>query len=244
MKRCSSRLAVLGAVAIPLWATAPREAAAQIPVTDIAGNLQWIQQTLTQVKSLAQQVQSYQTQLQQYANMIQNTVALPQAIWANVQADIMQVRNLSNAAALLSGNTGTILTRLSSAGGYANQALSLANIGNQFTTWQQTIDNNVTTMGKVIGLQQDQQNNNSVMMAALAAQSQTAQGQMQAIQAGNELAHMNGNILLQMQSTLATTAQMQATAQAVQADRRASEDNAMLNFVNVPEPSSTGYRSY
>ena len=96
MKPCNSRRILLGGVVIAVLANTPREAAAQLPVTDAAGNAQWVQQTLTQIKTLAQQAQSYgmqiqqyQTQLQQYANMVTNTVALPQEVWSTVQSDII-----------------------------------------------------------------------------------------------------------------------------------------------------------
>ncbi len=118
-----------------------------------------------QAQQLATQLQQYQTQLQQYANMVTNTVALPQELWGTVQGDIMQVRNLSNAASLLSGNAGSIVTRLQSASAYANQAASLGNIAGQFTTWQQTIGNNVSTLGKTLGLQQNQQASDAALLA-------------------------------------------------------------------------------
>jgi len=101
-----------------------------------------------QVQQLATQLQSYETQLQQYANMVTNTLALPQQLWGQVQSDIMQVRNLSNAASLLSGNAGSIVTRLQSASAYANQAANLGNIADQLTTWQQMIGNSVDTLGR------------------------------------------------------------------------------------------------
>ena len=141
--------------------------------------------------------------LQQYANMVTNTVALPQQIWGTVQSDIMRCRALSNAASLLSGNAGSIVTRLQSASGYANQAASLGNIAGQFTTWQQTIGNNLNTLGRTLGLQQSQQQNQAAILpATLQQHSQRAQGQMQAIQAGNELADANAAQLAQIQATL------------------------------------------
>jgi P-type conjugative transfer protein TrbJ len=126
MKFCSNRLGpFVAGVVVASLACAPHRASAQIPVTDVAGNAQWIQQTLTQIKTLAQEAQSYgtqlqqyQTQLQQYANMVTNTVALPQQVWSTVQSDIMRVQALSNAASLLSGNSGTLISRLQSAQGY------------------------------------------------------------------------------------------------------------------------------
>ncbi len=108
--------------------------------------------------------------------MVQNTTALPYQIWNTVQNDIMQVRNLSNAAALLSGNSGSMVNRLSSAAGYANQAANLGNIGGQFTMWQQTIGNNVDMLGRTLGLQQGQQQTNAALIEQMQAHSATATG--------------------------------------------------------------------
>lgn len=254
MKPCSSRFASVRCVGLTSGIVlaalagfaAPRPAQAQWAVACVNCSTMWTQllEYGKQAQQLATQLQQYQTQLQQYANMLTNTVALPQEAWGTVQSDIMQVRNLSNAASLLSGNAGSIVTRLQSASGYANQVTSLGNIAGQFTTWQQTIGNNVGSLGRTLGLQQDQEASNAALLATLQAHSQSAQGQMQAIQAGNELANANAVQLQQIQATLTATAQMQATGMAVDADRRASEDAAMLHFA-TPQPIQTsGYPQY
>jgi len=227
MKHCSNRLALLATVCLGLSA-AP--AYAQLPTTDVIGAVQWVKQSLVQAQQYQTQVQGYATQLRQYANMVQNTTALPTQAWNTVQNDIMQVRNLSNAASVLSGNAGSMTTRLSSASGYANQAANLGNMSGQFTQWQQTIGNNVSTLGQTLGLQQNQQQTNAALLERLQAHSTSAVGQMQAIQAGNELAGATANQLMQIQTTLAATAQLQAGNAAVAADRRASEDAALLSF--------------
>lgn len=197
-----------------------------------------------QAQQLQTQLQQYATQLRQYANMVTNTAALPQALWGNVQSDIMQVRNLSNAASLLSGNAGSIVTRLQSASGYATGAAGLGNIAGQFTTWQQTIGNNIGTLGRTLGLQQSQQATNAGLLTTLQSHAQTAHGQMQAIEAGDELAHANAVQLQEIQATLSATAQMQAAGIAVAADRRAAADAAMLHFgTSQPIPTS-GYPRY
>lgn len=251
MKRCSNRVRLLVAVCLGMPSLSASPALAQIPVTDIAGNAQWLQQTLTQVKQLAQQAQSYgtqlqqyQTDLQQYANMVQNTTALPTQAWNTVQSDIVQVRSVSNAASVLSGNAGSMVTRLQSASGYANQAASLGNVSGQFATWQQTIGNNISTMGRTLGLQQSQQQSDAALIAQLQQHAQSATGQMQAIQAGNELAGANAAQLMQIQATLSATAQMTASNDAVTADRRASEDAAMLQFSTPQTVPLTGYRQW
>ena len=224
----------------------PRPAQAQWAVTCVNCSTTWTQllQYAKEAQSLATQLQQYQTQLQQYANMITNTVALPQEVWGTVQSDIMRVQSLSSAASLLSGNAGSIITRLQSASAYANQAASLGDIAGQFTTWQQTIGNNLTTLGRTLGVQQSQQQNEATILQALQQHSQSAQGQMQAIQAGNELAGANAAQLAQIQATLISTAQMQATGIAVQTDRQASEDAAMLHFSTLQPVTTSGYTQY
>jgi P-type conjugative transfer protein TrbJ len=252
MRSFSNRPTLLGAIAAGLLAAAPaHKAFAQIPVTDVAGNAQWVQQTMTQIKSLAQQAQSYaaqlqqyQTQLQQYANMVTNTVALPQEVWSTVQSDIMRVQALSNAASLLSGNSGSLITRLQGASAYVNQAGSLANIPSQITGYQQAIGNNLSAMGKVLGIQQGMETSNAALLATLQQHSQSATGQMQAIQAGNELAHAQATQLMQIQATLSATAQMQATEMAVNADRRAMSDSEIQHFNSAPQVTTGGYQQW
>ncbi len=237
---CAIMLAMLGS------ALSPRPAKAQWAVNCVNCSTTWTQllQYAKEAQSLATQLQQYQTQLQQYANMITNTVALPQEIWGTVQSDIMRVQSLSNAGSLLSGNAGSIITHLQSASAYADQVASLGNIAGQLTTWQQTIGNNLNTLGRTLGLQQSQQQNDAAILQALQRHSQSAQGQMQAIQAGNELAGANAAELAEIQATLVSTAQMQATGMAVQADRQASEDAAMLHFAQPPSIPTTGYRQW
>jgi P-type conjugative transfer protein TrbJ len=238
MKHCSRRVLLAAAASFGVSVAVP--ARAVLPVTDELGIIQWIKQTAQQAQQLQQQAQAYATQLRQYANMVQNTVALPYQVWNTVQGDIMQVRNLSNAASLLSGNSGSMVQRLSSAAGYASQAANIGNIAGQFTTWQQTIGNNVDTLGRTLGLQQGQQQTNAALIERMQAQSATATGQLQVLQAGNELAGATANQLIQIQATLAATAQLQAGNAAVAADRRASEDAALLGFARRQTVQGSG----
>jgi len=247
-RRPSVRRLALAGVALSSVASlsAPRPAEAQWAVACVNCATMWTQllQYAKEAQSMATQLQQYQTQLQQYANMVTNTAALPQQVWGTVQSDIMQVQALSNAASLLSGNSGSMISRLQSASAYANQASSLGNVANQFSTWQQTIGNNLSTMGRTLGLQQSQQQNQAAIIQALQRHSQSAQGQMQAIQAGNELAGANAAQLAQIHATLIATAQMQASNTAVAADRRATEDAAMLHFATPQPVATTGYQRW
>jgi P-type conjugative transfer protein TrbJ len=240
------KLILLGIGAIPLSMvhSTPSDAL----IVECANCSDLAEQLLSDAKQAQQyvtQLQQYQTQLQQYQNMLQNTVTLPMSLWSQVQNDIMQVRNLTNAASLLTGNSGSILSRLQSAQGYASQASFLPqNIGSQFTMWQQTLGNASNSLGRTLGVQQGQEQNYSSLQAAINQHSQTATGQMQAIQAGNELASLTSTQLNQIQTTLTSAAQEQATRDDVQADRQALADAYTAQFLSAPYASLTGYPAY
>ena len=227
-----SRRGFLGGLSAVALVTAARQSEAQLAV--VCGNcsdiFNQLLQYAKQIAAYGTQLQQYHTQLAQYANMITNTISLPTQIWGTVQSDIMRVQSISNAASVLTGNAGSMLTRLQSASGYVDQVGSIANIPGQVVMWQQTIGNNLNTMGRTLGLQQSQQQDDAALLAALQVHSETAEGQKQAIQAGNELAAANGAQLQHIQQTLIAEAQMQANQYAVAADRRASQDADMLHF--------------
>jgi P-type conjugative transfer protein TrbJ len=197
-----------------------------------------------QVQQTVTQLQSYVTQTQQYLNQIENTIALPMQVWGTVQGDMYQVQSLSNVGSLFSGNSGSILTRLNSLNGlssYGSMVSSMpTNMGNQFSMWRETVGNNLTTTGKVLGLQQTQETSDANMLNTIQSHSQGAVGQVQAIQAGNELASANGKELHQINQTVIAQTQMQADQMAVDADRQSAEDAAMAQFLTTRTQQTTG----
>jgi P-type conjugative transfer protein TrbJ len=99
-------------------------------------------------------------------------------------------------------------------------------------------------MGKTLGMQQGMETNNAALLATLQQHSQSAAGQMQAIQAGNELAHAQATQLMQIQATLSATAQMQATQMAVDADRTATNDAELQHFNAAPQVATGGHQQW
>lgn len=227
--------------ALPLLLIQPTPSDAVIVECDNCSSLaQEATNLAKQAQQYATQLQQWQTQLNQYQNMITNTTALPMSIWTTVSSDINQVRNLANAASLLTSNSGSILTRLQSAQGVYNQASFLpANIGNQMQGWSQTLGNSANALGRTLAMQQSQQTKYATQQSSIQSQSQAAVGQLQAIQAGNQLAAMTSTQLNQVQTTLTAAATEQATRDIVAADRTAAEDAAELQFFQSGTQLST-----
>ena len=201
-----------------------------------------------QAKTYLVEFQQLQTQLEQYASMVRNSIAIPMEMFAQVQSDLAQVQQLSNAASLLTGNSGSIISRLSSVGSFGNELSSVGtNLGNlpqQFSMWQTTLGNSAKQLGTALGLQQSQLTNNAAIMQAVQQHSQSAAGQLQAIQAGNEMAAANGAVMNQMAETMIALSQHITTTDVVAADRRSQEDAAMLHFSTWTDESITGGKKW
>ena len=115
------------ASALTIALAIPHPAGAQIAVEcDTCASLwQQVQDAATRAKQLATQALQYKSEFDSDLRLVTAGVQLPMSIFQGVEADIGQVRALANAASMLTGNAGSILTRLQSAGAYANQAAAL-----------------------------------------------------------------------------------------------------------------------
>ncbi len=234
---------VLGALALPGTARA-QFGGDVVTCTNCSDLATQLIQDGREASSYATQLRQYTNELNMYTNMIQNTTALPVSIWGTVQSDIMQVQSIARGASLLAGNSGSILSQLNTAGSYANRIGNVPFMLNQFNNYQQMAGNNLNTMGQQLGLQQNQEANDTNILAALEAHSTNAVGQLQAIQAGNELSHQTGTQLLEIQTTLSTEAQMVGTQQAIDADRNATDDAWESAAINTPLPPYQGNPAY
>jgi P-type conjugative transfer protein TrbJ len=238
-----NRLALLAA--IPLLFVNPRPAGAVFGVGDICANCSTFAQQLidyaNQVEEKLNSVAQLQNDLQRYALMVQNTVAIPQSMWANVQGDINQVRNLANSASLLTGSAGGIMGRLNNAGSYLNSvSMTPKQLSNQFAMWQTTLGNSGNSLARTLGVQQGQEQNYTALQAAIQLHSQSAAGQMQAIQASNEQLGLMNTQLQQVHTTLVATAQEIATRDIITGEREAQQDQGWAKFLQGEEQPMTG----
>lgn len=254
MKMNKTLLAGVAAAAFSVMGPSVRPAYALLGVGDVvvcptcSSAIEQLASDAKQALQYTAQLQSYVTQLEQYKNEIQNTISIPLEVFEQVQGDLAQLQQLTQAASLLSGNSGSIIQRLNSAGAYADQLSSgvnsIGNIGNQYTMWQQTLGNSAKQLGMTITSSQTAMKSNTSAMSQAEQHSQSAAGTVQAIQAGNEIAAATGATLQQMAQTNVSLAQQISTNQEVAADRRASNDAAMLHFTAPQATPTTGYQGF
>lgn len=205
-----------------------------------------------QLVSIGKQIQSYATQVQQlwaevntYINTAWSIVSLPVQVWSAVQADLAMVRGIASAASLLTGNAGSIISRLQTGGAYLGSlAMTPTMLTNQFTMWQQTLGNSANNLGLVIQTSSNQEAGYTSQQNTAQLHSQSAVGQLQALQAGNELTGLVSTQLNQVHATITGVAQEIATNDAVNAERDALQDNGTSQFLNHTDTSWSAQEKY
>jgi P-type conjugative transfer protein TrbJ len=211
-------------------AALPLSSPGTLPVVDYSNLTQNVVTALHQVSAYAQQVQQYQLQLQQYANQVKNTVAPVAQVWQAAQGTMNSVMGtvgmFQNGSALQSylnqfQNVNYWLT--APAGNYTYQtAGSVAQ--------KQAND----ALVKGIVAQQAQIRADAATLERLQSQASTADGQMKALMAANQLAALQQEQLLQIRALLVQEQQALAARGQTLANDEAMREAATKKFFNVP----------
>ena len=224
------RKIVLTLAALALVAALPLSSPGTLPVVDYSNLTQNVVTALHQVSAYAQQVQQYQLQLQQYANQVKNTVAPVGQVWQAAQGTMNSVMGtvgmFQNGSALQSylnqfQNVNYWLT--APAGNYTYQtAGSVAQ--------KQAND----ALVKGIVAQQAQIRADAATLERLQSQASTADGQMKALMAANQLAALQQEQLLQIRALLVQEQQALAARGQTLANDEAMREAATKKFFDVP----------
>ena len=197
-------------------------------------------QLAKEAASLAEQIAIYQLQIQQYSNMLQNTATLPTMVWNNAVGDIVRVQSLMNSGMLLAGNAQSFTTTLSNVQDFANELQTLNQMTAQYQQWGTVTSNDITHLQASIGMQETQRASDSATLAVLQQHSQSAGGQMQALQAGNEMAALGISQMQKLQTMLAQETQLVVDQNAIADQRQAAADSALEEFLQSSLPPTAG----
>ena len=144
---------------------------------------------ITQISQLAEQIQN---QLNIYKNMLQNTAQLPEHVWGQVENDLKNLQNVVNqgqGVAFSMGNVDDVLkARFQS---FADMKSNLPDGASFSTTYQSWSDTNRDTIAgtlKAANLTAEQFSSEESTMSSLRSMSESADGQMKALQVGHEIA--------------------------------------------------------
>lgn len=189
--------AIIGGMATSAFAGAATGEATEL--TQLANNAELIkllessgvqvENQLTQISQLAEQIQN---QLKMYENMLQNTTQLPDHIWGQVEQDLDQLRDVvskGQGIAFSMGNADDVLQQRFKS--YADLKENLPNKESFSTAYQSWSDTNRDTIAGTLSaasLTADQFDTEESTMKELRGMSESADGQMKALQVGHQIA--------------------------------------------------------
>jgi P-type conjugative transfer protein TrbJ len=148
-----------------------------------------VKNQITQISQLAEQIQN---QLNIYKNMLQNTAQLPDHVWGQVESDLKNLQNIVNqgqGVAFSMGNVDDILKQRFQS--FADMKSNLPDGSSFSTTYQSWSDTNRGTIAgtlKAANLTAEQFSSEESTMSSLRSMSESADGQMKALQVGHEIA--------------------------------------------------------
>ncbi|MES5047134.1 P-type conjugative transfer protein TrbJ [Rhizobium nepotum] len=176
---------------------------------------------MTQITQLGEQIRN---QLNIYRNMLQNTAQLPDHIWGQVEDDLDRLRDIISRGQSISfsmANADDVLQQRFQS--YAELRTSLPNAESFSSSYQSWSDTNRDTIASTLrsaSLTADLFDSEESTMNSLRGMSQSADGQMKALQVGHQIAAQQ---IAQMQKLRGLVSQqmtmMGAWLQAEQTDK-------------------------
>lgn len=167
---------------------------------------------LTQIGQLAQQIQN---QLQIYQTMLQNTAALPAHVWSEIERDLDRLRSIAEGGqgiAFTMGNADEVLRqRFSSYEHFRSELPDGETFSRSYQAWSQTNRDTIATTLRVAGLTAEQFDDEAETVASLKTLSESADGQMKALQVGHDIAVQQVAQLQKLRSLLSQQMTMSAS---------------------------------
>lgn len=191
--------AVLLAGTVPMPAVAGGVTGQATEWTQLANNAELIslvgksaEQVNNQITQISQLAEQIQNQLNIYKNMLQNTAQLPNHIWGQVENDLKSLQNVVNqgqGVAFSMGNVDDVLKqRFQSFSEMKSNLPDGASFSTTYQSWSDTNRDTIAGTLKAANLTADQFSSEESTMSSLRSMSESADGQMKALQVGHQIA--------------------------------------------------------
>ena len=200
-----------------------------------------VENQLTQISQLAEQIQN---QLKIYDNMLQNTARLPNHIWGEVERDLNQLRGIvdqGQGIAFSMGNADDVLQQRFKS--YADLKTNLPNgesFSSSYQSWSDTNRDTIAGTLRAASLTADQFDTEEGTMDELRSMSQSADGQMKALQVGHQIAAQQVSQMQKLRGLVSQQMTMVGTwLQSEQTDRDLAQARRE-EFFGATAPPTTG----
>jgi P-type conjugative transfer protein TrbJ len=217
--------------------------------TQILNNIQLVGSQIAQLEQLAQQVQMVQTQLNQYQTMLRNLSSLPSAEWTHVASLLAQLQTAQSSAsgfAYASSNWSTLFNAQHP--GFAtyvrNGNMSTTDFSTAYMRWNTEVGNAAVKAVGDANLNIDDFEDTQSTITTLNALSNNADGQKQAIQAGNKFAELLNQQILLLRQLIASQIQLQSSYLGTKNEQEAAQTASTTNALKSTGRFTTGGERY
>lgn len=158
-------------------------------VSLVGKSAEQVNNQITQISQLAEQIQN---QLNIYNNLLQNTAQLPNHTWGQVESDLKNLQNVvaqGQGVAFSMGNVDDVLKqRFQSFAEMKSNLPEGASFSATYQNWSDTNRDTIAGTLKAANLTADQFSSEESTMSSLRSMSESADGQMKALQVGHQIA--------------------------------------------------------
>ncbi|GAA2830617.1 P-type conjugative transfer protein TrbJ [Aminobacter aminovorans] len=202
------------------------------------------EQVNNQIKQITQLAEQIQNQLNIYNNMLQNTARLPKHIWGQVEGDLKRLQAVvgqGQGIAFSMGNADDVLRqRFQSFAEFKTGLADGETFSGSYQTWSTTNRDTIAGTLKAAGLTADQFTSEETTMSSLRSMSESADGQMKALQVGHQIAAQQVAQFQKLRGLVSQQTMMMGTwFQSRQADKDLAQARRE-NFFNSTLPNVRG----
>jgi P-type conjugative transfer protein TrbJ len=169
-------------------------------------------QIMNQMTQITNQVTQITNQIKMYENMIQNTVTLPQRIWNDVQKDIQALQSVvqqGQAIAYSASNLDQVLKqRFQSYQQFSTNMPNSTNFTQMYQSWSDTNRDTIASTLKAANLTASQFSSENSTLTTIKSHSQSADGQVKALQVAHEIGVQQIEQLQKLRALLSQQAAM------------------------------------
>lgn len=202
--------------------------------TQIANNIQLMQQYVQQALQVQNQIQQIANQLSMYQNMITNTQNFISNPFQSVTQTLAQLQQAINQASNISYTVGSIDTYFQQLNPNYAQMFQNNTYEQQQQTWRNEVDEYCKAALKTAGHNISNLQTEAQVLQTLNQASQSAAGQKAAVQVGNEIALQMASKIGELKALVAAQTQAQTIYIAEkQAKEKADEEYGKYLFNNT-----------
>lgn len=223
--------------------------AAAIYCSNCATTYQQGMQYAKDIETALNTANQLQTQINQYNQMLKQGLQLPDSLFSSIKGSLQQVANIYDSTKTLGRNVANFDQQFRQEyKGYSDWLDSTGQASEvmpaRYDEWAKQGEDNARTALKAAGVNVGTFESEDRALDRAVGRSAGAAGQMQAVQAGNEIAAQNVQQLQKLRDLMATQITMQGNYLAHENERKAADDAFNEKFRQTPIQNSGRSKGY